>query len=622
MTSNYADEDGMVTDRLIDFFAERAAGGVGLIIVEATYVSQNGRRSKYNINVFDDRFIPGLARLTSAVKRHGARVALQIAHGGRECRREVTGEQPVAPSAVSSAFSGYGAGEQPRILSLAEIEEMVVNFAKAAVRAKEAGFDLVEIHGAHGYLISQFLSANTNFRTDRYGGGLEGRARLLEEVVLRCKEAVGPDMPVTVRLNASDYTPGGLTLEESLQVGRIAERAGADALHVSAGVNAARPYMMIPGMDVEKGCNVKAAARFKEILNIPVIVAGRINDPLLAEYIIKEGKADMVSVGRGLIADPEWIKKTAQKDFTAIRKCIGCNEGCIRRLHEAKRITCAINAAAGREAVFMEGLRKAPVPKKVAVAGGGPAGMEAARVAAIRGHRVTLYEEQDSLGGLLKLAAIPPRRSDIGNLVGYYQNILPRLGVEIRLKERFTPQKASETKPDAVILATGGKVNRPPVPGLDLPHVAGAFEIIKGEKKAGQNCAVVGGGLVGIETAEILAEQGKRVILIEMFDINLDAPRSDIVYYTDRLEELQVELHPKTRLLEVTENGLLVEEKGWKKMILDVDTVVIATGLKPDSSLADEFRRVVPEVYAVGDCQAPGKIINAVHAAAETALTL
>lgn len=433
MTSNYANEDGTVSDQLVDFFAERAAGGLGLIIVEATYVSQNGRRSKYNINIFDDRFIPGLTRLVAAIKSHGTKTSIQISHGGRECRREVTGEQPVAPSAVSSAFSGYGAGEQPRILSYEEIEKIIEDFVQAALRAKKAGFDMVEIHAAHGYLISQFLSPNTNFRTDKYGGSLEGRARLLLEIIARCKEALGPDVPVTLRINASDYAPGGLTFEESLEIAKLAEKAGAEALHVSAGVNAARPYMMIPGMDVPKGCNVEAALKFKEVLSIPVIVAGRISDPLLAEDIIREGKADIVSVGRGMIADPEWIKKTAKRDFGAIRKCIGCNEGCIRRLHEAKRITCAINPATGREAAFKEGLKKAAVTKKVAVAGGGPAGMEAARVAALRGHKVTLYEEQDSLGGLLKIAAIPPQRGDIANLVGYYQNELPRLGVEIRL---------------------------------------------------------------------------------------------------------------------------------------------------------------------------------------------
>lgn len=621
MTTNFPDEDGFVTQQLIDYYSERAKGGVGLIIIEATYGRKDGRRNNRNLNIYDERFLPGLLKLTTEIKKYGAKVALQIAHGGRECRQSVTGTNPLAPSAVRTSFSGYGEGEKPITLTIDQIEELIQSYADAAKRAQEAGFDAVEIHGAHGYLISQFLSPAINFRNDRYGGDLEGRARFFKEVIECCKKTVGVDFPIITRINASDYIPDGLTLAESVEVAKILAGVGADAIHISAGINGSRPYMMMPGMFISRGCNVDAAKKFKNAVNVPVIVAGRITDPVLATNIIEMESADMVAIGRGLIADPEWVKKAQEKDYLSIRTCISCNEGCVRRLHGGKEISCSLNASVGKEIEFKKELEKKS-NKKVVVVGSGPAGLESARIAAIKGCDVVIYEENDRLGGLLPLAAVPSKRKEILNIINYYEHVLPKMGVKIKLSERFTVELAQSIQPDTIIVATGGKFSYPPVEGINNSKVFTAYDILSGEEPKGSNFVVVGGGLVGVEVAEKLAEQNKKVMLVEMNEINLESARSDIVYYTDRLNKLNIEVHTNTVLLEITDNGIIINEKGWKKTIHDVDAVVLATGAKPNTYLIEELKEQFTEVYGIGDCKKPGKIIDAVHSAAEIALKI
>lgn len=617
-----AAEGGQVTQELIDYHAERAKGGVGLLIVGNGAVSPSGKRLKHSVCIFDDSYVTGLSRLASEIKKYGAKAAIQLAHGGRECSQEVTGYSPVAPSSVRSAYSSIAETELPKTLSLTEIDGLVEDFAQAALRARIAGFDAVEIHGAHGYLISQFLSPATNLRTDQYGGTVVNRALFYKQIVQRCKKNAGADFPLIARLNWNDFAPNGVRLKDSLQIASILAEAGADAINVSAGIHASRPFMAVPGMMVTPGVNVEATAEFKKILKVPVIAVGRINEPQMAKEIVNSGKADLVALGRALIADPQWVNLSESNREKEIRMCIACNEGCFKSTNLQIPIRCMVNPAVLKEREFSHRLTQVKNKKTIAVVGGGPAGMEAARVAAQRGFKVILFEQNRELGGMVLVAAKAIKRHELINVVQYYQNCLPELEVDIRLGVRFNAALANSLNIDTVILATGSRFVPPPIPGVDKGHVVQANEVLTGSKETGKRCVVIGGGLTGVETAEHLAENGKKVMLVVRSSLAKNSPRSDFVYYEDRLKELDVDIHTQTTTLEIRDDGVLIEEDQWKKLIMGIDSVVLATGLKPDETLVNELKAVVPILHLAGDCIVPGRIINAVSGGDEAALAL
>ncbi|MEM3726324.1 MAG: NADH:flavin oxidoreductase, partial [Candidatus Bathyarchaeia archaeon] len=375
MGTNFSNEDGTVTQRLTNYHVERAKGGVGLIIVEGAYVEPRGKGSIKQLGVDHDNKIPGLRDLVTAVKANGAKVALQLFHGGRQSHSSIIGTQPVSASEVPCRLTG----ETPRALTTSEIEELVEVFAEAARRVKEAGFDAVEIHGAHGYLINQFLSPLTNKRTDKYGGDVKKRARFLLEILERIREKVGESYPVLCRINGDDYIEGGIKLEEAKIIAKMLEDGGVDALHISGGIYDSPIPVTTAPMALPHGVMVHLAAGIKKVVNVPVIAVGRLDDPKLAEEILQQGKADLVSMGRALLADPYLPKKIADGALDEINPCIACDE-CIGRLFFNEDIACTVNAALGREEEYR--IEKAKVRKRVLVVGGGPAGMEAARVSA------------------------------------------------------------------------------------------------------------------------------------------------------------------------------------------------------------------------------------------------
>lgn len=622
MDTGYGDEEGRSTPQLIAFHEECAKGGVGLIIVGNGNVSPEGKRLKRTIRIYDDSFIPGLRQLTDSVKKHGAKVAIQLAHGGRECSRAVTGLQPVAPSGIPSAYTSIAEAELPRTLNIDDIERLVEAFAQAALRAKRAGFDAVEIHGAHGYLIDQFLSPASNFRTDQYGGDIEARALFYQQIIRRCKQTVGADFPIIARLNWSDCAPGGLELEDSLQAAALLEAAGADAINITSGIHASRPYRIIPGMMVPEGVNVEAAAEFTKQLKIPVMAVGRIIEPKMARDIVDSGKADFVCMGRALLADHNWANLAQAGREDEIRRCIGCNEGCARSSIRLLPIFCTVNPTTGQEETFAKRLAVTQEQKTVAVVGGGPAGMEAARVAALRGFHVILFEQSEQLGGLVPLAAQATKRQGLLSIVRYYQTQLSLMNVDVRLGVRFNAAMAEALRPDAVIVATGGKFVLPPIPGADKRHVLPAHEALEHPEKAGERCLIIGGGFVGLEAAERLSELGKKVMLTEQYTLARNATRSDFIYYEDRLKELNVDVHTHTEALEIKDDGVLLEENHWQRLIVGLDSVILATGFQPDTALAEELRQVVPALYTAGDCVRPALIGNAVAGGAEAALSL
>ncbi|MBI2527172.1 MAG: FAD-dependent oxidoreductase [Candidatus Rokubacteria bacterium] len=621
-SSELADGDGHVTDDMVEFYAERARGGTGLLVVEATYVEQEGKRLHHNAMLHDDRYIPGMRRLAGAVHAAGARIALQLNHGGRESLPEISGSVPLAPSPVPSRFTAVGDPVMPRELDLEGIRRIIRRYVEAAVRARQAGFDAVELHGAHGYLIGQFISPEANRREDEYGGDTRRRARLFVELIQGIKQALGADFPVICRMNGCDHVAGGLELGEAVEVAALLEAAGADSVSVSGGIHSSRPYRIVPGMSVARGCYVPYGAAVKARLGIPVMTVGRINTPELAEEILAHGKADFICLSRALLADPFFPAKAAAGLPDRIAPCIACNE-CLATIHRHKGIACTVNPMVSRELEFRPLLARAVTPKRVAVVGGGVAGMAAAVTAAGRGHEVHLFEKDGALGGQLLLAYLPPHRDELENLLRYLEREVKRLGVTVRLGRAFTPDDSRQLSPDAIILATGAEAQRPGVPGVDLPHVVMGWRVIAGLEETGRNCVIIGGGLVGMEAADYLAHRGKRVIVIARSELLKKAVHADRVYFLDRIRDLGIEVLTHTRVREIGPDSVEIEPPGgWRRVLKDVDSVVLCTGYRPRTEQRDAVGALGIPVHLVGDVQGSRKFFEAVEEGTLAAVTL
>ena len=456
MATGTSSKEGFVTRQTKDYYEERARGGAGLIIVEFTCIDfPRGKGALRQLAVDDDKFVPGLTDLAQTIQRHGAKAALQLHHAGNGTRRELTeGLQPVGPSAITRPGS-----EIPKALTLKEIGDLITRFARAAERAVKAGFDGIEIHGAHSYLIAQFLSSAWNQRKDRYGGPLENRARFLLDIILAVRDKVGKSFPLWCRINGEESgVPGGTTLEEAQDVARMIEEAGCDAISVSASereLTSSRPHFFLPGWAAH------LAAGVKEAVQLPIIGVGRIT-PELGEHLIEDGKVDFVAMGRALRADPELPNELALRKLNDIRPCIACN-ACAEHLRPGGHRLCAVNPALGREREYA--ITAARKKKRVLIVGGGPAGMEAARVAALRGHDVALWEEGDRLGGKLLMAALPPFKEQITKLVDFLSYQIKKVGVRVELGREVTSAVITKEQPDVMILATGSTPLIPRIPG-------------------------------------------------------------------------------------------------------------------------------------------------------------
>jgi 2,4-dienoyl-CoA reductase-like NADH-dependent reductase (Old Yellow Enzyme family)/thioredoxin reductase len=619
MGTGFAEEAGSVSERLINYHEARAKGGFALITLEVTAVDGvEGKGSLHQLSIFDDRFIPGLKRLVDRAHDAGAKVGIQLYHPGRVTLPAILGGlQPVAPSPVPDPIWR----QAPRELTIQDIKKLIELFAQGAARAKESGFDAIEVHGGHGYLISQFMSGYANKRTDEYGGGFEGFIRFPVEIIRRIRQLVGPDFPIFFRISGDELVPMGRTVTESVEVAKRLVQEGVNVIDVSIGVMESSAVTSAPP-DMEQGFNAKMTAAFKTALSVPVIAVGRINDPDIAEEIVSSGKADLVAIGRQSLTDPEWPNKVAKGQKNDIVKCISCNEGCIEGIVIWGRpmITCVQNLALGKEAEYAS--PHASKRKKVLVAGGGPSGLEAARTAALWGHKVILYEKDKALGGQINIAVIPPKKDIYNEVTLSRTKAIKELGVEIHLGRELTPDIVKQIAPEVLIIATGSKPLVPQVSGINRKNVITAAEALRGANM-GDKVVIVGGGLVGCETADYLTQQGKEVTIVEMLRHTArDIGPAARYFLRRRLAEKGIKILTSTTVQEIIDGGIKVNSSEGSYILGPVDTVVIATGAESVNELGPKMKDIVPEIYVIGDAAKPGKILAAVEPAAELARKL
>lgn len=601
--TGYATATGEVTDRLIRYYVERALGGTGLIVIEFTTIDPLGSAFPNMLSIYDDKVIPGLKRLTNAVHKAAAKIAMQIAHSGRRTHSTVIGAQPVAPSAIPQP-----GGEIPRELTGEEIADLIRAFGRGAYRVKESGFDAVMIHMAHGYLIQQFLSSLSNKRTDAYAGDLANRTRFALEVLQQVRKEVGPRFPILSRIVGDEYVPGGFTLDEAKEFAKMLERQGVDALNVSGGSGMSH-QMIVPPTSIPRGVHVRLAAEVKKVVSIPVAAVGRLT-PTLGEQILKEQKADLIVMGRGLIADPEAPKKAKEGRIREIKPCIACHQGCTDRIWKHLPVSCLVNPKVGREADYP--IDRAKKPKKVMIIGGGPAGLEAAIISAERGHRVILYEKE-RLGGQLNIASIPPGKQDLQELREKLISLVKKNKVAVKM--RNADEKTIEReKPDAVIVATGSVPLVPELPGIHGKNVVTAWDVLRGKFKMGKRVVIVGGGQVGCETADFLAEKGCRVTLIEMMkEVAVDMPGTPRKVLLESLKRKGVEIRTLSTLKEIRKKEVIFDRSGVTERIKGVDQVVLAMGAQHQEFSIGKAFAIGSKAFFIGDCMKPRKAFDAIQ---------
>ncbi len=615
MHSNQASDKSEVTDEMVCYYENMAKGGAGLITIEACDIDGLRRYMPKMFGIYDDETAAGLFRITEAVHRHGAKVSAQLIQAGAFASSAISGVMPLAASPIPHIWNR---GDVPIEMTHEDIAEYVQKYKDAARRAKEAGCDSVEIHCAHTHgLLGNFLSPTMNKRTDEYGGDINGRVRILLEVVEAVRKEVGEDFPVSVRLSADEMEPGSNRLIDNIYVARLLEKAGVDYLDFSNG-SLFDSGTLLPPTGKPTAINAPYIEEIKRAVSIPVGCPGRIKEPWIADMLIETGKMDFVYMGRAIMCDPELPNKAKEGREDDIRPCIGCLT-CFGQSLIGNSIRCAINPAVGQ--VVLNDIHPASVKKKVLVVGGGPGGLEAARVLAERGHDVTLMEASNKLGGQFILASYPPVKQEFASGVKFLINELKKTDAKVIVGHAATIQDIKKMNADFVVLATGGKPILPKwLSGSSHKNVMTAWEALRSEKPAGQNIVIIGGGSVGCETADFLADAhdfrtlgGRKVTIVEMLN-NIATedltPARD--YLITRLKEKGIEIHTQTKVVDVTENKIVCDCVGRELSLDGVDTVISAIGTDSYNPLAEDLEKMGIPYKVIGDAKKVGKIFEAV----------
>lgn len=621
MGTNLAEPDHTAGDALIEYYTQRARGGFGLIITECTAVAPEGASLVNECAIWDDSFIPGYQKLTASVHEAGAKICCQLRHTGRETEPKYTdGHEIVAPSPVPCP----ACQAMPHEMTTEEVYDMTDTFAQAALRAKEAGFDAVEIHASHGYLPAQFLSAHANKRTDEFGGSLRNRMRFLRLILEKTRTLVGEDYPVLVRLSGSEMIAGGREIQETKAVAQMLEASGCAAINVSISTYGSLQYC-VGSSYLEPGYEAAAAAEVKKAVSIPVITVGRFTDPEIAEAVLADGSADLVAIGRQSIADPEFAVKAQTGREDDILPCISCGQGCIMHMFTDEPISCVMNPHNCPEEDYAHD--KTQTPKRILIAGGGPGGLQAAWILAARGHQVTLCEKEGFLGGWFLAAAYPPGKGTICRGIAFWERQCKKYGVDVRLHTEVTEDLVRTLAPDVLIVATGSTNLVPRIPGLGPAQVLEPCDVLLGKKVTGHRVLVCGGGLIGVETADFLAEQKRDVTVIEMKPVL--APDLDPYARPMLMQAVKnggVHLLSSAAIQEFFPDGVTYKDLTGKltdiQDLRGFDSVVLALGHRSYEPFGEKLKALVKEVYVVGDANRIDFVSGATYLATQLAETI
>jgi len=614
MSINFGVDDACcVTEQLVEYLVERAKGGVGMMLVGGGGVHPGGQELPDLPQMYNDDCIPALKQMVKKVKQYDTLFGVQLMHGGRQSYLP----KKVAPSAIPAPAVVKG---EVKALDVPEIKELVSCFGDSARRCKEAGFDFIELHGAHGYLINQFLAPNSNIRTDAYGGSFENRSRFLFEIIEDIQLKAGKSFPIGIRINGNDYIENGWELKDTVRLSPLLEKAGVVYLHVSGGVYGSTE-LTIPSMYTPHGCFVHLAEEVKKHVTIPVITVGRIKYPDHADQIIKEGKADMVAFGRSFLADPYYPEKARKGEFEKIRPCIGCCLGCIHAVLAKEPGSCVVNPDVGRE-YKLKDENKPSQPLNILIVGAGPAGMAAAREFARQGHKTIVCEKAAETGGLLSLASKAPGRGELDDILNFFRQEMKRLNVEIRYGTGLTLDLINEIHPDKVILATGSLPDMPVIKGLfqTKMDLVTNVDVISGKEQVKNKVIVLGGGMTGLITADFLADQEKQVVVLNRKKSFAEEMSSNDRYYLrERLKKGKVDLYKNVSIKHFTDDGAVLNANGQEMTLTGFESVVIS---EKQTAIRDakkfEKKAAVP-FYLIGDAKSPRHLMYCISEAEEIA---